>query len=150
DALRRVCMVAERFANGAYEARVYALGILHTREAATLAPQFNSMADEVTRSWQARSTSEQRFRAFAEIAADWFWETDLQQVFTYISLPSEPGRHQGVAMIGHHRREYVLDDLEGSAVARIQSYMDRAVPFDDVELSVRGDEGAPLYGAHVR
>ena len=80
--LRHIGLVAEHFANGAYEARVHALGVWHTREAATLATQFNSMADEVTRSWQARSASEQRFRAFAEIAADWFWETDLQQVFT--------------------------------------------------------------------
>jgi PAS domain S-box-containing protein len=145
--LRRIGLVAERFANGAYEARVHALGVLHTREAATLATQFNSMADEVTRSWQARSISEQRFRAFAEIAADWFWETDLQQVFTYLSLPSEPGRHQGVAVIGHHRREYVYGDLAGSAVARIQSYMDRAVSFDDVELQVLGEDGQPIYVA---
>jgi PAS domain S-box-containing protein len=145
--LRRIGLVAERFANGAYEARVHALGILPTREAATLATQFNSMADEVTRSWQAQSVSEQRFRAFAEIAADWFWETDLQQVFTYVSLPSEPGRHQGVAVIGHHRRDYVLDDPEGSVVARIQSYMDRAVPFDDVELQVLGEDGQPIYVA---
>ena len=30
--LRRIGLVAERFANGAYEARVHALGVLHTRE----------------------------------------------------------------------------------------------------------------------
>src|SRR5215831_11388557 len=143
--LRRIGLVAERFANGAYETRVQALGVIPTREAATLATQFNSMADEVTRSWQARNTSEQRFRAFAEIAADWFWETDLQQVFTYVSLPSELGRHQGVAVIGHHRREFILDDPKGSAVARIQSYMDCAVPFDDVELQVLGEDGQPIY-----
>jgi HAMP domain-containing protein len=112
--LRRIGLVAERFANGAYEARVHALGVLPTREAATLAAQFNSMADEVTRSWQARSVSEQRFRAFAEIAADWFWETDLQQVFTYVSPLPEPGRHHGVAVVGHHRREYVCGDPEES------------------------------------
>jgi signal transduction histidine kinase len=139
--LRRIGLVAERFANGAYEARVHALGVLHTREAATLATQFNNMADEVTRSWQARSASEQRFRAFAEIAADWFWETDLQQVFTYISPPHEPGRHHGGAVVGHHRREYVCGDPEGSAVARLQSYMDRAVSFDDVELQILGEDG---------
>ena len=144
--LRRIGLVAERFADGAYEARVHALDFWHTREAAALATQFNNMADEVTRSWQARSASEQRFRAFAEIA-DWFWETDLQQVFTYVSPPSEPGRHHGVAVVGHHRREYVCGDPEGSAVARIQSSMDRAVPFDDVELQVLGEDGQPIYVA---
>ena len=145
--LRRIGLVAERFANGAYEARVHALGVLHTREAAALATQFNSMADEVTRSWQAHSASEQRFRAFAQIAADWFWETDLQQVFTYVSPPPEPGRHHGGAVVGHHRREYVYGDPEGSAVARIQSYMDRAAPFDDVELQILGEDGQPIYVA---
>src|SRR5262249_34776379 len=73
----------------------------------------------------------------------------LQQVFTYVSLPADAGCHQGVAVIGHHRREYVLGDLEGegSAVARIQGYMDRAVPFDDVELRVLGEDGHPIYVA---
>src|SRR5262249_18273726 len=145
--LRRIGLVAERFANGAYEARVHALGVWHTREAATLATQFNTMADEVTRSWQARSTSEQRFRAFAEIAADWFWETDLQQVFTYVSPSSEPSRHHKVAVVGDHRREYIYGDPEESAVARIQSYMDRAAPFDDVELQTLGQDGQSIYVA---
>ena len=145
--LRRIGLAAERFAHGAHEARVHALGILHTREAATLATQFNSMADEVTRSWQAQSDSEQRFRAFAQIAADWFWETDFQQVFTYVSPPPEPGRHQGGAVVGHHRREYVCGDPEGSAVARIQSYMDRDVPFDDVELQVLEEDRQLIYVA---
>jgi PAS domain S-box-containing protein len=145
--LRRIGLVAERFANGEYEARVPALGVLHTREAAILATQFNSMADEVTRSWQERSTSEQRFRAFAQIAADWFWETDLQQVFTYVSPPSEPGRHHGGAVVGHHWREHVCGDPEGSAIARIQSCMDRTAPFDDAELQVLGEDGQPMYVA---
>src|SRR5215471_6353501 len=139
--LHRIGLVAERFANGAYEARVHTLGVLHTREAAALATQFNNMADEVTRSWQAQSVSEQRFRAFAHIAADWFWETDLQQVFTYVSPPPMSGRHHGLAVVGHHRREYVYGDPEGNAVARIQSYMDRAAPFDDVELQIIGEDG---------
>jgi PAS domain S-box-containing protein len=142
--LRRIGLVAERFADGAYEARVHALGVWHTREAAALATQFNNMADEVTRSWQARSASEQRFRAFAEIAADWFWETDLQQVFTYVSPSPEPSRHHGGAVVGHHRHEYVCGDPEDSAVARIQSYMDRTAPFDDVELQVLGEDGQPI------
>jgi PAS domain S-box-containing protein len=145
--LRRIGLVAERFANGAYAARVQALGVLHTREAAALAAQFNRMADEVTQSWQAQSASEQRFRAFAQIAADWFWETDLEQVFTYVSPTPDPGRPHGGAVVGHHRREYVCGDPEGSAVARIQSYMDRTAPFDDVELQVLGEDGQPIYVA---
>lgn len=144
--LRRIGAVAERFARGAYEARVHAPGLLHTREAATLAAQFNRMADEVNRSWQASSASEQRFRAFAHIAADWFWETDLQQVFTYLSPPPESGYGRTfAAAVGHHRSEYVYGDPEGTGgVPRIQSYMDRAAPFDEVEYQLLGCDGQPI------
>ena len=85
--LSRIGLVAERFANGSYDARVSEREAFYTRETANLAAQFNAMADEVNRSWQAQRESEERFREFAQIAADWFWETDLQQVFTYISPP---------------------------------------------------------------
>lgn len=83
--LRRIGLVAQRFANGFYNARVSDGEAFYTQETANLAAQFNAMADEVNRSWQAQRESEERFREFAQIAADWFWETDLKQVFTYIS-----------------------------------------------------------------
>ncbi|MBM3226641.1 MAG: response regulator, partial [Candidatus Tectomicrobia bacterium] len=89
--------------------------------------------------------SEQRFRAFAEIAADWFWEIDLQQMFTYISPPSGPGRHQCSAAVGHHYREYVFGDPEGQVVAQLQGYIDRAMPFDDIEFQILGSDGQPIH-----
>jgi PAS domain S-box-containing protein len=144
--LHRIGLVAERFANGAYDARVSELGALHIREAASLATQFNAMADEVNHSWQAQSESEQRCREFSEIAADWFWETDLQQVFTYTSPPVETGRHwDSGALLGHHRCKHVFSDPQGQVVARIQSYMDREAPFDNVEYQVLGSDGQPVH-----
>jgi PAS domain S-box-containing protein len=103
------------------------------------------MADEVHHSWQARQASEQRFREFAYIAADWFWETDMQQVCTYVSLP-EKGWYKDDPkdIIGRRRGEFIVDDPEGQVTARIQALMDRAEPFDDVVFSARGSDGQTI------
>ncbi len=90
--LHHIGDVAERFAKGFHEARVGEQGAFQTREAAALATQFDTMADEVGSSWQAQRESEERFREFAQIAADWFWETDMNQVFTYMSPMPQTGR----------------------------------------------------------
>jgi PAS domain S-box-containing protein len=144
--LQRIGLAAERVANGAYDAHVGYLGFFPTSEATSLATQFNAMADEVHRSWQAQQESEQRFREFAQIAADWFWETDLQQVFTYTSPPSETGCYRDAALIlGHHRRELVWGDPESKVVAEMQSHMDRLEPFDHIEHQILGSDGQLMH-----
>ena len=144
--LQHVGRVAQQFANGAYDAHIGALGAFPTREISSLAAQFNAMADEVTRSWQARLESEQRCREFAEIAADWFWETDLQQVFTYVSPASPNGRSWNSAVfLGRHRRDHILNDSYGQIVTDIQRSMDRHEPFANIEYQIRGRAGQPRY-----
>ncbi len=144
--LHRIGMAATRFASGSYDARVGELGAFHTRETVSLATQFNRMADEVNTSWQAQSESEQRCREFAEIAADWFWETDLKQIFTYISQPSGTATYGDTGvLLGRHREDSVYDDPEGTTVTRIQSHMDRAESFDNVVHQVLDRDGRPIY-----
>ncbi|HEY7709006.1 MAG TPA: ATP-binding protein [Candidatus Entotheonella sp.] len=144
--LRRIGATAERFAMGFYEARVGMLDRFYPREAASLAAQFNTMADEVTMSWQARRESEERFRDFAQIAADWFWETDLNQVFTYMSPMSQMGRFWNAeAYLGRHRRDFIYDDTEGHVTDLIQHYMDREAPFDQVPCSILKRDGNLLH-----
>jgi PAS domain S-box-containing protein len=146
--LRRIGLVAECFTHGSYEARVNVHKAFHTRETAHLAAQFNAMADQLHRSWQAQRESEERFREFAQIAADWFWETDLQQVFTYVSLPSAASRRWDPGVIlWQHRRDQIIGDAEGKVVALIQDYMDREASFDNVVYQVLGRDGQPLYMA---
>lgn len=143
--LRRIGTAAEHFATGSLSARVSGLGFLQTREAATLATQFNTMADAVTASLQAQHVSEQRFRDFAQIAADWFWETDSQQVYRYVSPSPEGGRQREVvALPGHRRSEYVFGDPEGRAVALIQRAMDQGEPFHDIVFQALGRDGQPV------
>ena len=78
-----------------------------------------------------------RFRDFAEASGDWFWETDLDQRFTYVSPRGDPSQSlfQDRDLIGNSRSmvhaEFGVDD---TVVPRIQSSMDRGHPFRDVEL----------------
>ncbi|MDH3603189.1 MAG: PAS domain S-box protein, partial [Candidatus Tectomicrobia bacterium] len=144
--LQHIGAVATRFANGIYDARVNQLGPFHTDEAATLAIQFNNMANDVNHSWQAQRDSEERFRDFAQTAADWFWETDGQQIFTYIAPTPESGRNWDTDdLLGHHRREHVYNDPDDAVTSRIQAYMDRAEPFTDIEFPIFGRDGQPIY-----
>jgi PAS domain S-box-containing protein len=104
------------------------------------------MADEVTTSWQARRESEERFRGFAQIAADWFWETDLNQVFTYVSPVPQTGCHlHAGAYIGHHIRDFLCDDTEGQVTDLIQYYMDQEAPFNQVQSSSMEGHGRRLH-----
>lgn len=144
--LQRIGQAASRFATGSYDARVGELGAFHTRETVSLATRFNRMADDVNASWQAQSESEQRCREFAEIAADWFWETDCQQIFTYVSQPTGTTPHgEAGVLLGHHRSEYVYNDPEGTIAARIQNHMDREESFDNVVHQVLDRKGRPIY-----
>lgn len=144
--LQRIGATAEHFAQGAEDARVSNLGTFHTREAASLAAQFNAMADAVTRSTQGQRESEQRFREFAHIAADWFWETDLHQVFTFSSPPAATGRHwDSDAILGQHRSTQVYNDPEGNTVALLQSAMDRQEPFENVQYQIRTSDGELMH-----
>jgi PAS domain S-box-containing protein len=57
----------------------------------------------------ALRASEQRFRDFAETASDWYWETDADHRFSYVSeriraFGIEPGE-----MIGKRRTDFALD-----------------------------------------
>jgi HAMP domain-containing protein len=142
--LRRIGAVAERFAKGSYEARVSAHGALYTRETADLAAQFNAMADEVNRSWRAQRESEDRFRDFAQIAADWFWETDLQQVFTYISRPSATDRcwNPEVAL-WRYRQEHIVGDPQGGR----RWHSSRAIWIVQHRLRTSFIRSAPVMGS---
>jgi len=43
----------------------------------------------------ALQASEQRFRSFAAMASDWFWETDPEHRLSYVSAPG----YQGEALV---------------------------------------------------
>jgi PAS domain S-box-containing protein len=144
--LQRLGDVAERVARGDYHARVNNQDTILSREVATLSTQFDRMADAVVDSWQAQRESEDRFREFAQIAADWFWETDMNQVFTYMSPMPQSDRYLDAgSYIGRHRREFDYHDPDGRVSGLIQDYMDREAPFDSVAHTTKGRYGQPVH-----
>ena len=103
--------------------------------------------------------SEQRFRTFAELSSDWFWELDAQGRFTSMSASSL--RNRNVQQV----REAVLgrawQDINPAMAAlpqwvALHTLMQRQLPFHDLVLPYRGDDmqtrwwslsGTPIWNA---
>ncbi len=89
--------------------------------------------------------SEQRFRSFASVAADWwFWEMDADLRFSYFSenVATVTGRPIAT-MLGKQRRELVneLADDERDSWARHLDDLDRHRPFNQFEYRLASPGG---------
>ncbi len=144
--LRGIGEVAKQFANGMQTARVPSLGPFHPEETAQLASQFNAMADDVTQSWKAQRNSEERFRDFAQIAADWFWETDLQHIFTYIApAPKHHSHWHFEAFLGQSWSDSMKHGTNDPVLKTLQTSMDQAEPFEDIVFVLEGPDEQPIH-----
>jgi PAS domain S-box-containing protein len=91
--------------------------------------------------------SEQRFRDFGETASDWFWETDADHRFTYISdrvkdfnLPG--GEH----LLGRRRGENGVDrDGDPEKWSGHQAVLDAHKPFRDFIYRVNRRDGNAAF-----
>jgi prevent-host-death family protein len=101
---------------------------------------------ERARTERALRESEERFRNFAETASDWFWETDMEQRFTYYSgtapLDNAFGSKNPNSIIGRTRHEVWQSREDAGPVDTIADYMARGAAFSRLEFSYR----APGYG----
>lgn len=91
---------------------------------------------ELVSAKEALHESEERFKALAEIASDWFWETDAQHRFTSItvSLPLFAGSLDGV--LGRTRWELVgADPTNDPQWAQHKADLDAHRPFKDFHYS---------------
>jgi len=112
---------------------------------------------ELKRTQKALKASEQRFREFAEVASDWFWEMDANFRYTYFSERAWTlTGHSPAAVIGKTRPEFALentvdekwqkhlDDLNNHRRFRNFVY-DLDVPGEKrLTISVNGN---PLFGS---
>jgi PAS domain S-box-containing protein len=94
----------------------------------------------------AQRASEARFRDFAETASDWYWETDADHRFTYVSerirtLGMDPGR-----MIGKRRTDIALDMDDDDAKWRAHlSALARHEPFTNFVYRYRVGDSPARY-----
>jgi signal transduction histidine kinase len=56
--------------------------------------------------------AEQRYLDFARLGADWFWETDREDRFTYFSADRSQSGVDLAGFIGHRRRDLTVPDAE--------------------------------------
>lgn len=92
---------------------------------------------EAQQAYQAMQAEEQRFKDFAEIAADWFWELGADRCFTYLSEPSQlvlgvrPEQVLGLTWdeVLRHR------SLDRQPLEHFGQYLAHQQPFKDIELT---------------
>jgi len=96
------------------------------------------------------AAANEQFRDFADIASDWFWETDAEGRYTYIS-----GKHQekiGVPkenIIGRTREAFVenfetVDTDTNPEWRRVNDLIERRQPFDGFHYRVTRTDGRAL------
>jgi len=92
--------------------------------------------------------SEVRFRDFAETASDWYWETDRQHRFTYLS---DRIRASGIDIqnyIGRDRLNVTAeDDLDAAKWADHRAALDRREPFREFVYRLRMEDNRVYYVA---
>lgn len=70
-----------------------------------------SVAKEFNRMLEIRDASEARFRDFALASADWYWETDAESRYTWVSNALEAGGERSPsALLGRNLTEIALED----------------------------------------
>jgi PAS domain S-box-containing protein len=93
--------------------------------------------------------SERRFKDFADAASDWFWETDSDHRFTYISQSYfEITGFQPDERLGKTRQELVTtNDLksESGKWTKFEEDLKARRPFKDLETSTSSSEGNGFY-----
>jgi PAS domain-containing protein len=68
-----------------------------------------SRTAELAQTADALRNSEERFRDYALTSSDWFWETDADHRFTYLSEGIRAFGHDPASLIGHSRMEFAAD-----------------------------------------
>ncbi|WP_296508116.1 EAL domain-containing protein [Rhodoferax sp.] len=101
--------------------------------------------------------SEARFRALTELSSDWYWEQDTDYRFTRFDGSIQSGKLKIHASIGKTRWESGALNMGESDWSAHRQLLEARLPFHELELSDRDDEGsvywistsgAPIFDSH--
>ena len=85
---------------------------------------------------QALAKSEQRFRDLAELTSDWFWETDSDLRFTYVSpIVSEVLDRRAQSFVGRRRTDIPEFSEHPELVAQHHAAVEARQPFRNLEYT---------------
>jgi len=112
-------------------------------EIGELITAYNAMLSRLAEHENALRDSEERFRDFAASASDWYWETDAEHRFTYMSdnIESLTGTPREFHY-GKTRGDFLGDDCDRAAWEEHHQTLMRHEPFRDF-VYFREHEGAP-------
>ncbi|HEY1796044.1 MAG TPA: ATP-binding protein [Stellaceae bacterium] len=103
--------------------------------------QLERQASALARSTEALARSEARFRDFARITSDWFWEQNAELRYTWFSDEvDKPGLVFN--LIGQTRWEMVTEGVTDEQWAAHRVLLDARQPFRDFRYIRTGDDGA--------
>ena len=94
----------------------------------------------------ARQESERRFRDFAEVSSDWFWETDER--FRVTALSERFSEHAGIPrerILGARLADWGRGRTDPAIWFRLIRRIARRAPFRNVEYSFDGDGGGRVW-----
>jgi len=113
---------------------------------------YRGMGSNITKQYEqqcALKNSEQRFKDFAEVASDWFWESGPDHRITYISKRVEDktgGTKESI--IGKSRLEVAAQDLEDKKDEKWQQHqkdLEDCKEFRDFTYVYQDENGKKLY-----
>lgn len=117
-----------------------------TNEAATGRGTFVGCHFDITeqmRTAQALQASEQRFRDYADMAADWFWEQDAEFRFTHMSGGVfNKGGFRVADSLGKTRWELPIEGIDAARWAEHRALLERHEVFHDFAYTIRAAEGS--------
>jgi PAS domain S-box-containing protein len=104
---------------------------------------------------QRLQASEERFRDYAEMASDWYWETDSEHRFTYVSNPIRAFGIDPRKLVGKRRIDGAIDGGDEEKWRAHLACLERHEPFSDFvyRYSANGEarysspSGKPLFAA---
>ncbi|GAB4516918.1 MAG: hypothetical protein Kow00133_01010 [Amphiplicatus sp.] len=99
---------------------------------------------ETVESRRALEESERRFRDFAESASDWFWETDENLSYTYITKKAHEATG-AEAESGDLYLGYTLTEEDGDSWRRQEEALANLAPFRDIVSAIKNRAGETVW-----
>jgi PAS domain S-box-containing protein len=91
--------------------------------------------------------SEQRWRVRAELSSDYYWETDAQHRFTYVTSGFEDKFFKPADMIGRTRWELAPASLSPAQWEQHRRQLDTHLPFRRLELCKTHPDGTQVWAS---
>ncbi|MEQ8318813.1 MAG: PAS domain-containing sensor histidine kinase [Rhodospirillales bacterium] len=89
--------------------------------------------------------SENRFKDFAEVSADWFWEQNQNLRFTFVSATNDVINRLTRDYVGKTRRETGIMGVSEQKLQAHEALLEAHQPFQDFKFQHRTDDGSMVH-----